>query len=227
MFEWKIEDMVLMNEDSKYEVGRKQFYKVESKVLREDKIAFVDKFQDEKLSYILSLIEKFNKDKEDLPKDKWGCVKTVSLKAWIKRNDTKYNRPIIDNNYDYGRFVILSCKRNINGAWDKAARYDYYDDLVDELFHRQLEECERKEYAYFLTHDEYSILKAKLKEKIDIYGITFGVHILWDSNGKILISDDNGNNRDITIDELKYMLSKYKELDNLVEKITKETNIVF
>ena len=26
----------------------------------------------------------------------WDNIKTVSLKAWIKKNDTKYSRPILD-----------------------------------------------------------------------------------------------------------------------------------
>ena len=41
------------------------------------------------------------------------------------------------------------------------------------------------------------------------------------------VVDDNDNERDITIDELKELLSKYEQLDALVEKITKETHIVY
>ena len=39
--------------------------------------------------------------------------------------------------------------------------------------------------------------------------------------------DEYEEEREITIEELKYLLSRYKELDELVEKITKETHITY
>ena len=41
------------------------------------------------------------------------------------------------------------------------------------------------------------------------------------------VCDDSDDERDITIDELKLLLSKYEELDRLVEKITEEINIKY
>lgn len=223
MFEWKVEDMALLNESGRIFLGKEKIYICESTVPREDKIAFVDSLQDGKLSYILSLIEKFKKERESLPKDKWNNVKTVSLKAWIKKNDTKYAMSIIDDCHHYGKFCILGTERWITN--DHRGRYDTYDDLVDEVFHRQLKKCEKKENEYFLEHDEYSILKEKLRNKR--YDTTFGVNISFWGNGKICIYDENNNERDITIDELKYLLSKYEELDEFVRKITEETHIKF
>ena len=229
MFEWKIEDMALLNEKDGIFLGKEKIYNCESKVSREDKIAFVDSLQDGKLSYLLSLIEKFNEEKESLRKDDWGNVKTVSLKAWIKRNDTKYNRPIIDDWFHYGSYNILGSVRWITN--DNKGGYDTYNDLVDEVFHRQLKDCKDKEYRYFLEHDEYSILKEKFRNKN--YGTTFGVNIATCSDGKIYVYEDgedgfyDSERREITIEELKYLLAKYEELDSLVEKITKETNIKF
>lgn len=223
MFEWKVEDMVLLNETGRIFLGKEKIYSCESTVPREDKIAFVDSLQDGKLSYLLSLIEKFKKERESLPKDKWNNVKTVSLKAWIKKNDTKYARPIIDDYYHYGKFCILGTERWITN--DYKGGYDTYDDLVDEVFHRQLKACEKKEHEYFLEHDEYSILKEKFRNKR--YDTTFGVNISVWSSGRICVYDENNNERDITIDELKYLLSKYEELDELVRKITEETHIEF
>ena len=98
MFEWKVEDMALMNQKSGLFLGKEKIYNCESKVLREDKIAFVDSFQEGKLSYLLYLIDKFNEDYDSLTKTKsiFGNeeVKTVSLKAWIKRTDTKRCRAL-------------------------------------------------------------------------------------------------------------------------------------
>ena len=70
MFEWKVEDMVLMNQKSGLFLGKEKIYNCESKVSREDKIAFVDNFQDGKLSYLLYLIDKFNEDYDSLTKTK-------------------------------------------------------------------------------------------------------------------------------------------------------------
>lgn len=220
MFDWKVENMELLNEPC---IGKEKIYLCESKVSREDKIAFVDGMNDGKLSYILELVKKFEEDKESLPKDSYGNVKTVSLKAWIKRNDTKYDRPIIDDWYHYGKYRILGSERYITN--DYKGTYDIYDDLIDEVFHRQLIECERKEKQYFLEHDEYSILKKKFRERK--YNTTFGVHIVTCSNDNIYIVDDNDNEREITIDELKELLAKYEQLDKLVEKLTEETHIVY
>ena len=81
MFEWNVEDMKLLDQKSSIIIGKEKIYNCESDITREDKIAFVDKMQDNKLSYILALSKKKKKDKEDMPTDNWGDVKTVSLKA--------------------------------------------------------------------------------------------------------------------------------------------------
>ena len=224
MFNWKIEDMILYNQKGGTILGKEKIYDCEHKVSREDKIAFVDSQQDGRLSYLLSLIEKFNNEMDSMPRDQWDNIKTVSLKAWIKRNDTKYApRTLIDSDYHYGKYNLLGTERYIGS--ERKGTYDTYEDFVDEMFHRQLKECEREEQKYFLEHDEYSILKQKFRDKK--YRTTFGVHISVWSSGRICVCDENGNERDITIDELKYLLSKYDELDRLVEKITTETNIKY
>ena len=225
MLEWKVEDMVLLNEKGAIFFNKERIYDWEFKLSREDKIAFVDSLQDGKLSYLLSLIEKFENEKSSLPKDNWDNVKTVSLKAWIKRNDTKYGSPIIDDWYHYGKYRILGVERWITS--NCKGTYDTHEDLVDEVFHRQLKECKNKEHEYFLKHDEYSILKEKFRNKK--YDTTFGVNVATSSDGGIYIYDGDSlygsEYREITIDELKYFLDKYEELDKLVKKITEETKI--
>lgn len=223
MFEWKVEEMKLMETKSFNLVSGKKIYKCEETVPRKEKIAFVDSLHDGKLSYILELAEKFDNEKDKLPKNSWGDVKTVSLKAWLKKNDP---RKIVDSKYDYGTITFFwNVKRNIHNLNLRSA-YSTYKDYVDEIFHNQLVECERAEKVYFQEHDEYSVLKSKFKEKK--YTTTFGVHIGCCSDGSVYIYDEeHSKTRDITIEELKYLLEKYEELDKLVEKITKETNIKF
>lgn len=223
MFEWKVEDMALMDPKNSVVISGRKVYHCELETCRDDKLAFVDSMTDGRLSYLLLLIEQFNKDKEDLPKDRFGKVKTVSLKAWIKRNDTKYGKPIIDGWFHYGMYDILGCSRHITNCIK--GDHDFYDDLVAEAFHRQLVECERSEKQYFADHDEYSILKKRLCEKA--YRTTFGVQLGQWSSGRVTVCDDDGNERDITIDELKELMDKYDQLDALIEKLTSETHITY
>lgn len=225
MFEWKVEEMKLTNNHVDSYRGRYKItlYACEDSVSREDKIAFVDSKTNGNLSYFLSLIEKFNSEKENLPKDQYGNIKTVSLKAWVKRNDTKYNHKVIDDWYQYGKYNLLGCERNIQS--NTKGNYDYYDDFVDEVFHRQLMECEREEQKYFREHDEYSILKRRFEKKQNQYGTTFGVGIVIGSCDVCV--GDFDRKRNITIDELKELISKYEQLDALVEKLTEETSIIY
>lgn len=229
MFEWKLEEMALMNNHADVQNGRYKtsLYSCESSVPREDKIAFVDGMQDGKLIYLLSLIEKFNVDKEGLPKKDSMLgepeVKTTSLKAWVNRNDTKYSQKLIDDWFKYGNYNLLGCERNIKS--NTKGTYDYYEDLVDEVFRRQLMDCEKEERKYFHEHDEYSILKDKFTEKQRQYGTTFGVCIVTGSCGVCV--GDFDRRRDMTVDELKELLAKYEQIDALVEKLTEETHIVY
>lgn len=229
MFEWKVEEMALTNNHTDVYSGRYKvtLYTCENSVSRDDKIAFVDSKTDGKLSYLLSLIEKFNSDKDSLPKkdSMFGDpeVKTTSLKAWIKRNDTKYPQNVIDDWFKYGKYSILGCERNIQS--NRKGDYDYYDDLVDEVFRRQLMKCEEDERKYFREHDEYSILEKKFEEKHNQYRTAFGAEI-WTGSGGVQIGDSD-KRRKLNIDELKELISKYEQLDALVEKLTKETHIVY
>lgn len=225
MFTWKVEDMALMNERGRIIIGSERIYGAESKTSREEKILFVDSFNECKLSYLLGLIEKFKEDSKTMPKDTYGNVKTVSLKAWIKKNDTKYPRPVLDTDYHYGQYYILGTKRNI--LYNHKGQFDLYDDLVDEMFHRQLKECERKEMEYFAEHDEGSILRAELVKKHEKFRTTFGVRLGFSGSRGVKFYDGKGRERDLTIAELKELIGKYEELEAYIAKLTAETHIEY
>lgn len=127
----------------------------------------------------------------------------------------KYIRKYGENDYGMERYITS----NEQGS------YDTYEDLVDELFHRQLKMCEKEEQRFFLEHDEYSILKRKFGEMMDKHSTTFGVSIVTCGNNYYV--GDFEKNREVTIEELKELLSKYEQLDSLVEKLTKETHIIY
>lgn len=221
MFEWRLEDMKLRNEHT-YLNG---VYAFEYKVSRDDKIAFIDQMQDGKMSYLLMLIEQFTDDAESLPKkDIFGNPKTVSLKAWIRRNDTK---GLLEINRNIGTICLLQCGRIIHHP-NTTVTGDVYDDLVDELFHRQLVECRKMEDQYFQEHDEYEILKTKLLKHHLLETTTFGVHLGEKSGNQVVIRDKNyDQGREITIEELRTLLAKYDELQRIIDKMSEETHIVY
>jgi hypothetical protein len=222
MFEWKVEELKLINGKKRY-IGRKQVYAIEDKVSREDKIAFVDSRTDGRLSYIIALCDKFESEKETLKKDSWGNIKTVSLKAWLNKNDP---RKICDTSYRYGNmYIYKNVQRFITSdPLTTIGTYDTYADLVDEVFHRVLCDCDIEETKYFKEHDEYEILKKSVCDYMDRYNVSFGVHII---TGSVFAVGDFENHRDFTMDELKELVSKYQQIDNLVEKLTNETHIAY
>lgn len=173
----------------------------------------------------MRLIEKFT---EEVLKN------NGSFTIEIPRDDKDGNRTyhFIQDKIGKARYVY-----GISSCWDA----NFYSQLdtkpeviavvtegkiyVDEVFHRQLMECEREEDKYFHEHDEYSILKKQFEEKYRQYGTTFGVSIVTGSCGVCVGNFEN--KREITIDELKDLLSKYAQLVDLIEKLTSETNIVY
>lgn len=222
-FEWKIEDMALMNEKGNIYICNEKIYKAENELTREEKIEFLDSMNDGLTSYILNLADKLKEDKANgvIKKDKYGQMNTISFAAWIKKNDT---RNCVDSTYDRGEIRFSPC-RNINRLDTNVSmfRSSIYTDYVDEAFHIKLKDFEKQERQYFKSHDEYEILKTKVSKYSDKYG-TFGLNIWKTSRGLYFYKNDDANSlgRQITLDELKLFYSKYEEMDKLYSKITKE-----
>ena len=168
MFEWNVSDLKLYHE----KVNNATPFNCEDKTSRADKIAFVDSQTDGELSYLLNLAKRLENDRHNLPVDTWGCIKTISLKAWLKKNDT---RGIIDSKYRYGDIGGNTCNRNILNINLKSG-WDMWEDFVDETFHRRLLKCRDKEAKWFSEHDELTIA-TKAFESIrfpDCFGFNIG-----------------------------------------------------
>lgn len=213
MFTWKIEELQLYEECDGN--AKTHIFECEAEISHEDKIAFVDSLTDGELSYVMGLIDKLKKDKDTLALDKWGDIKTVSLIAWIKRNDTKYGNPIVSTYCTYGMAKVLGVGRYIQND---------DNDYVDKVFHAALADCVEKEKGYFLAHDEYSILKEKFRNRG--FDSSFGVKI-FDYSDKMVVEDEEGNGRPITLEELKELNKKCEQVQELIEKLTLETHITY
>lgn len=225
MFEWKVEEMKLLQERPIIYTGKDFPFTCESTTTKEDKIQFIDSITDGKMTYVINLVEKFIEDEILLTHNKYGGINTNSLIAWIRKNDT---RNMVDKHYNYGQIWILGNKRYITRLVPtEKLYYDSMDDFIDDIFHSALLSCRREEIEYYKSHDEYEVLKEKFRNRK--YNTTFGVHISSWSSGKICVIDDNDDNneREITIDELKLILEKQEELDNFIQKLSSEINIKY
>lgn len=230
-YKWNVEDMQLMDEKCNVFIGIEKIYDAENKLSREEKIEFLDKMNDDKISYMLKLADKFQEDKDKLSKDEYGFYKNTSLRAWLKKNDY---REIVDTSKPYIGSITLvgydsfGCgRRNIQNI-NLQARDDCRKDFVDELFHRQLKECEKQEKQYFNKyyyykheHDEYRILSKKVSDYIYKYDISFGKEI-WHSGDRLFFKDNQAEDeRDLTIDELKVLEAAFEKIKGTMDKIIK------
>ena len=95
--EYKVEDLVLYNEkkNARKSILQEQLnypyiFGWEHSMSEKEKIDFIDTYykkdnQTGWATYMLDLINKYLSEKVNLPKDSYGYVKTVSLKAWLKK----------------------------------------------------------------------------------------------------------------------------------------------
>ena len=195
--------------------GNEPIFHLESEVTREAKIEFLDKMKNGMMSYILNLAEQYQKDAPSLPKDSYGEVKTVSLKAWLKRNDSAM---AFDRNYHYGETYFMGCERYISNM-EHIGVYDHYEDYVDECFHRLCKELQRKEQKWFVTHDEAHILETKVREMTDRFGPL--VPTVYSSSDGLMLGDaESDSKRKMTIPEMKELLDKYTELEAKYQELS-------
>ena len=168
--DYKVERMALYREKEVF--GDRKFFKYTYGMYfsREEKINFIDKYialTDRDMnkykncaSYMLTLIKKYNEEKDSLKKNSWGGVKENSLKAWLRKNDLQ---GMVDVNYEPGRYRIAGYKEyRLDGS--------YTNSLVDSWFTNLLYELENKERNYFLDTDPIALGIKKIKEYEGKYG---------------------------------------------------------
>lgn len=147
MLNYKVEDLKFLNMKMiESDKPTEKIFSIERELSEDEKIEFLDNMNDGIISYILNLANKWNAEKVQLPKDQYGIVKTVSKKAWIRRNDTK---KIIDTEHplsrcDVGRFYLFDELWHLDSDCNKH--------LVCFWFHDFCEKLLEKEREYFKEH---------------------------------------------------------------------------
>lgn len=228
MMDWKVENMELRNTVHKHKFGYNTEYDFPQmrSCSRDDKIAFIDALNEGIMSYVLNLIDSWNSEADNMPKDAYENVKTVSLIGWCKRKDKE--KKIVDRDYKYGRIYLLGCERYIYDM-NRQYQYDRYKDIVDEVFYRQLIKCLNQEEQYFKTIDPYEIAKAKVREYSDRYHTTFGIRLAFSSSDNITVIEDEESRRGpkITLDQCYLLISKYQILEGKIAEMTEEVTNQF
>ena len=210
MYEWKLKELKIRNN----EVDTSSWTLAE-------KIAFIDKHENGKMSYILDLINKYVEDLPTLKKDSYGHVKTVSLKAWLKKNDPL---KMVDDWYQYGQIDFLRTKRSYTSLYITNPNIkDEAINSVDIRLNETLRKLKSKEDSYFATHDPYSIEENEFETN---GRPSFGNHIIYGSSG-VFVRDDNGNDRKLTLEELQLLNEGARKLEEYRKELSKEINITF
>lgn len=100
-----------------------------------DMIKFVDKYNNNELSKILSARRKFLMERDRLPKDGKGNIRKYALRDWIQ--DNKY-QSIFDAVYFYGMCHIANTTRFIQCLNTATPEFDHFNDIIVETFNKTL-----------------------------------------------------------------------------------------
>jgi hypothetical protein len=193
------------------------YFQIESELSIEEKTAIIDLYKDGIASYMLNIINKWNDEKDSLPKDRWGSPKTNSKKAWIKRNDP---RKIIDNDYKIGRYWV--CGNDIKSLSIECPTTEYGYNMkysgqhvVNQWFYDLCYEFKKNEAKWFKENDPKQIKITKVKELGNYYRTVF--------NCKLLNDITYNQSKNVTDEQLDIFISAYEALEKC---ITEQTSIL-
>lgn len=241
--DYKVEDCKFFNERKKNytdldeRLGRIYIYQDEKNLSQEEKIAFIDEYYDYKgqkgnATYLLNIIDKYIAEKDSMPKDKYGYVKTVSLKAWLKKNDPRH---IIDDSWHYGNYHFVGREysffgtRSVRPVWStKLPYYDEENNVVNFWFHDLVVDLCENEDKWYRDHDP---IIGKIR-KVSKYGKEYGCFNIKKfgevvGNGERVLDKNwrrTFNEPEITEADLDEMLKVYEEVDSLMK--SKKAEIV-
>lgn len=210
------EDLKFYNME-KVSIGyKKEVFKNETELSIEEKIKFMDQFEDGIASYMLNILTKWEEEQESLPKDSYGTTKTVSKKAWIKRNDP---RKIIDNDYKIGKYYMFKNDFKEMSLICPHTEYGHNEvytgeNIIHQWYHDLCMKLYLQEKEYFKSIDSFEIKLKRVADLVNRY------HIYFDSKK---VNDIGWNNkRDVEEDELDAIIEAYEKIEKYIAEITIE-----
>lgn len=187
MFEWKLEDLKLVNDRlakiNKLKVTDylnfreiSEEYNLEKEISQEDKIKFINeqttnqnKELNNSLSYVLEAFEKYkNVRNNEITREeflKW--VKKTNNSKVLSINKSRFAQSI--NFQDIHSQVTAQLKHSycdFNLMYMKKSNFEHFINIV---FHNVLIECERQEQKYYNKTDEFAVLQNKMWQCLNEY----------------------------------------------------------
>lgn len=214
--DYKVENLMFYNmkEVQNWFANGKMVYEIENNLTEEEKIAMIDAMKDGVATYLLSLIKKWESEKETLPQNQFGGVKTVSEKAWIKRNDP---RGIIDKEYNLGHYNLFGTSFKTLSMTCPSTHHGYSltytgQSVVHQWFHDLCRSLYHEEKKYFEENDPKEIKLKKVKELGERY------HVYFDN---LVLHDIIWNRKkDVPEEHLDAFINAYEKLEESIQRIS-------
>jgi len=222
--EYKIEDLAFykMKKSIKFvsnaatQNGKFGIFEIENQLGIDDKIKLLDEVRDGIGTYMLDLLNKWEIDSQTLPKEQfWDTVKTVSKKAWLKRNDP---RVFVNDNRKVGRYFLLGTSYGALSTICPTTEHGFNmaytgENIVNQWFHDLCVYLYEAEARYFKEHDSYQIKIQGLRDLSSQYRTCFDSKELNDFvwNSGVISSEEK-------VDE--YIIA-YQKLGKAIDDISK------
>jgi len=225
MSKYNPNDLVLWNEYAKAKHAgvvrwpSSHEFSIERTFSQEEKTEMIDTYFNKHgegvFSYMVSLVDKWLEERNSLPIDADGWVRTNSLKAWLHKNDP---RRIVDDYYHYGNFTIYEEIFGLDTNTKNEAHNRLKDyETIRKLFHHCcVMQCIAEECIY-LEQDPKAIKFSKVRQYARRYD-EFRVQMLCDFAHNM----DSETIADMDEKLLDEVLAKFEAYDAIHQKFEKE-----
>lgn len=200
---------------SDYSIKSQTVYTIENELSSEDKIEIINYHTDGLAGYLLNLIDKYDREKDNeeiFVPTIWGINKN-SYKKWMKANDPRKVLSLFGPYPKYHLFGQSYGLTRVCPHTDYGYKLLYTDTfIVNQWFHDLLRDLEKKETEYFNTHDHIQVKINKVKKLADgfsLYGVT---------NDKLNDLVWNSKRDGFTEEELDFYIGVFEEVVSFMEE---------
>ena len=191
-----------------------EIFEIEKEISLEDKIKIIDIFDNSIATYMLDIINKWDDEKDFFPKDKWDNPKTVSIKAWIRRNDPKKK---IDTEFKIGKYHLFERRFKLLDIKCPSTEYGYSmeytgEHIVNQWFHNLCKVFYEAELKWFKENNPLQIKINKVKELGNSFGVVFNCKLL---NDIIYNKEEN-----VTEEQIDVFLTAYEAIKKCIVEQT-------
>lgn len=193
-------------------------FEIENTLTEEEKLKIIDEMKEGVGTYLLDTFKQWEEEKDNLPQDTYGNPKTVSKKAWFRKNDKK---GILSKSSDLGKYWLFGTEFKNMSTTCPATNYGYSleytgKSIIHQWFHDLCKELYQNERKYFRENDPKEIKLAKVKEYGEQYHTYFNnddIHdIVWNRK------------TDVSEEFLDTCITAYKELEESIQQISLKLN---